>query len=74
MELLFSSIKTFYDADLDTTNFFENQANNLDLCDVLGRFRETRSGILTPMPKCIRFKESQLLYCHGEENYRNFSK
>lgn len=67
-------IKTFYDVDLQTTHFFNNQSNSIDLCEELGTFYDARSTVMV-LPRCIRFKSSQLLYCHGEmENYRNYSK
>lgn len=70
----FSSIRTFYDADLPTTHFFKGQASELNYCNELGMFYRNKSEI-TSMTKCIRFKPSQLLYCQGDmDEYQNYSK
>lgn len=68
-------MKTFYEVDLNTSHYFDHHHNQLDVCDELGNFYESRSELLTTLSKCIRFKSDQLLYCHdGLENFRNYSK
>ena len=68
------NIKTFYETDLDTSNFFHDHKNLTYLCDKLGEFYEEKNDQFT-LPKCIRFKSTQILYCHGEMiNFRNYTK
>lgn len=70
----FFSVKTFYETDLETTHMLNNQEGHPDLCEEFGRFYEKQSQF-SPLSKCIRFKFSQLLYCHGElDNYQNYTK
>ncbi|KAG5680121.1 hypothetical protein PVAND_009646 [Polypedilum vanderplanki] len=67
------NIKTFYDTDLETSNFFHDQRNVNQLCDKLGEFYEEKNEILN-LPRCIRFKNTMMLYCQGEmENFRNYT-
>ena len=68
------NIKTYYEADLDTSNLFHDHKNLTYLCDKLGEFYEEKNDQFT-LPKCIRFKSTQILYCHGEMiNFRNYTK
>ncbi|CAG9804804.1 unnamed protein product [Chironomus riparius] len=67
------NIKTYYETDLDTSNFFHDHKNLTYLCDKLGEFYEEKNDQFT-LPKCIRFKSTQILYCHGEMiNFRNYT-
>ncbi|KAG5668408.1 hypothetical protein PVAND_016348 [Polypedilum vanderplanki] len=59
--------------DLETSNFFRDQRNVNQLCDKLGEFYEEKNEI-SRLPKCIRFKNTMMLYCQGEmENFRNYT-
>lgn len=67
------TIKTFYDRDLETTNIFDEHYVNR-LCNLFGEFYEEKNEKQS-LPKCIRFKQTQTLYCHGEmENFLNYTK
>ncbi|CRK92953.1 CLUMA_CG006521, isoform A [Clunio marinus] len=70
---MINDIKTFYETDLATKKFFNSNGNDVNLCEVLGEFYQAKSEQMT-LSKCIRFKASQLLYCHGDmEDFRNYS-
>lgn len=65
-------MKTFYEEDLQTKYFFEDV--KINLCDVLGKFYVIKSEYYS-LDKLIRFKNSQLLYSHGElESFQNYTK
>lgn len=66
-------MKTFYEEDLQTKMFFDDNIN-IDLCKTLGDFYIEKSQFYS-LDKLIRFKNSQLLYVHGEfGSFQNYTK
>lgn len=72
--IVFFSIKTFHDEDFKTSHLFGNLTNAPFICAELDAFYEKKNEQMS-IPRCIRFKTTQTLYCHGElDDFGNYSK
>lgn len=72
-------IKTFYNSDLETAHIFYGGSGLNKLCNFFSEFYDEVNDKLSKfedkLPKCIRFKQTQTLYCNGEmENFKNYTK
>jgi hypothetical protein len=68
------TIKTFYDGDLQTKHVFYEDNGVNKFCSFFSEFYEEKSEKIK-LPNCIRFKQTQTLYCHGElQNFKNYTK